>query len=458
MSAKNFKSWRDTGDLQIAPLTGFFGANSSGKTSLLQLLLLLKQTAESLDRNRVLHTGDEHSLVDVGTFSDLIHAHQMSDPLEMALSWSLPEPLTVKDPSTRSVLFSTDRLAFESVIRYGKERPLVKRFQYRFGDYTFGMKSIDSKNGGRDAYAPIPDENATEGFVPKRNPGRPYPLPSPVKCYGFPDEAIGFYQNTGFLPEFALQFEQRMSRIFYLGPLREYPRRSYVWSGGRPTDVGRRGEGTIAALLAAQAEGRKELARTEGKRKLRRPIQEIVPRWMKRMGLVHSFSLEPIALNREYYEVRIRKSEGTADVLITDVGFGVSQILPVLVLCYYVPEGSTVILEQPEIHLHPSVQAGLADVLIDVVQLRKIQIIVESHSDHLVRRIQRRIAEGALDPQDAALYFCEMGEDGASQAERLRVDLTGYIENWPKGFFGDPLEESLKMAEAAMRRARKAAP
>jgi predicted ATPase len=74
----------------------------------------------------------------------------------------------------------------------------------------------------------------------------------------------------------------------------------------------------------------------------------------------------------------------------------------VLVLCYYVPEGSILILEQPEIHLHPSVQTGLADVFIDAVKTRKVQIILESHSEYLLRRLQRRIAEEKVSQEDMA--------------------------------------------------------
>ena len=118
-------------------------------------------------------------------------------------------------------------------------------------------------------------------------------------------------------------------------------------------------------------------------------------------------------------------------MLITDVGFGVSQILPVLVLCYYVPEGSIVLLEQPEIHLHPSVQSGLADVFIDAAKNRGIQIVLESHSEHLLRRLQRRIADETLVPDNTALYFCEMGKE-ASSLVPLNVNLFGDIKNSPR--------------------------
>jgi predicted ATPase len=136
------------------------------------------------------------------------------------------------------------------------------------------------------------------------------------------------------------------------------------------------------------------------------------------------------------------------------VGFGVSQILPVLVLCYYVPEGSTLILEQPEIHLHPAVQAGLADVFIDAIKTRKIQIIVESHSEHLLRRLQRRVAEESesLSNTDIAIYFCATGQDGTSQLTTLNLDPFGNITNWPPGFFGDEMGDLVAMTEAAMKR------
>lgn len=136
---------------------------------------------------------------------------------------------------------------------------------------------------------------------------------------------------------------------------------------------------------------------------------------------------------------------------MTDVGFGVSQILPVLVLCYYVPEGSIIILEQPEIHLHPSVQSGLADVFIDAMQNRGVQIILESHSEHLLRRLQRRIAEEVIDNTDVALYFCDT-DSGHSRLSELGLDLFGNINNWPKDFFGDEFGEMAAMTEAAIKR------
>ena len=118
-----------------------------------------------------------------------------------------------------------------------------------------------------------------------------------------------------------------------------------------------------------------------------------MPKWLERLDLIHSYSLNPVPHTQKNYELLVRKYKDGPEVRLTDIGFGVSQVLPVLILCYYVPEGSILILEQPEAHLHPKVQSELADLLIEVVQNRKLQIILESHSENLIVRLMRRIAE-----------------------------------------------------------------
>lgn len=444
LRAQNFKSWRDTGNLRLAPLTGLFGTNSSGKTSILQLLLMLKQTVESPDRQMVLNTGgDEKFPVDLGTFHDLIHGHTPGALLDMSLDWDMTSPLLIGDPTAPSLPYeSADRLSYSSAIRAQAGRPVVERFAYSVAGCEFGMK--------RRGAARVKNEYdlISENFPAKRYPGRPWPLPAPVKCYGFPDETTAYYQNLGFLPLVVLALEEMLRGIAYLGPLRDYPRRSYGWSGDAPSDVGRRGQLSVSALLAARA---RDLKVSFGRGRRRQTVDERIAYWLGKMGMIDSYDLRLVAEDRRDYEVRVRRTGSSPWVSITDVGFGVSQILPVLVLCYYVPEGSTIILEQPEIHLHPSVQADLADVLIEAVNRRNLQIIVESHSEHLLRRLQRRIAEEVLPAEKTALYFCRM-EESASAIEELHVDEFGYIANWPDDFFGNEMGELVAMTQAAMHR------
>ncbi|MFN8557995.1 MAG: DUF3696 domain-containing protein, partial [Dehalococcoidia bacterium] len=89
---------------------------------------------------------------------------------------------------------------------------------------------------------------------------------------------------------------------------------------------------------------------------------------------------------------------------------------------------------------------------IDAMTTRKVQIILESHSEHLLVRLQRRIAEEKLRSSDAALYVCDMAAGGTSRLTPLQIDAFGNITNWPEGFFGDELGERAAMMEAALGR------
>ena len=107
LRAQNFKSWKDTDKLQIAPLTGFFGANSSGKTSILQTLLMLKQTVERPpDWNGLIDFGDDNSLVNLGDFDETVHQHNLDLSLDIAVSWNLPEKQKLDSIETDSLSFS----------------------------------------------------------------------------------------------------------------------------------------------------------------------------------------------------------------------------------------------------------------------------------------------------------------------------------------------------------------
>lgn len=273
-----------------------------------------------------------------------------------------------------------------------------------------------------------------------------------MQFYGFPQEALLYYQNTLFLTDLELAIEEWMRSLGYLGPIRSRPQRLNTWTGAEPEDVGTEGENTVQAILAAASRGINWRAKTR-----RAPFQVTIAQWLVKMGLIHAFTVEAIAPDRDLYEVRVRTSPRSAEVKLTDVGFGVSQVLPVITQAFYAPRRSTVLIEQPEIHLHPSAQASLADLFLAAVsarvdgQRRDVQFLVESHSEHLLRRLLRRVAEQEIEPGDIALYFCYGGPKG-SAIERLEVNEYGDVLNWPADFFGDELEDVAVQAEVGMQR------
>jgi len=443
ISVANFKSWQAMEPMRLAPITGLFGTNSSGKTSLLQLLLLLKQTVNSSDRVVPLDFGDDRSLVNLGTLRDVLYRHDESRTLSWKLRWDLPEELEVNDPSGGGSSFTVDSLGFGAQVLMGeRRRPAVAQLHYDVGEARFRYR----RSQGASSYRL--DVEPEDSFALQRYRGRPMTLPAPVKCYGFPDQVHANFQNVDFLADLVLEFETLFHGISYLGPLREHPRRQYTWGGTEPQDVGVRGERVIDALLAARSRG-KDIS--PGPKKWKRSLEEYVAGHLRDLGLISHFSVDEVREGTNLYQVRVQRTPSSERVLLTDVGFGVSQILPVIVLCYYAPPGSIIILEQPEIHLHPAVQAGLADVLIDAVAVRDVQIIVESHSEHLLQRLQRRVAEERLAPEELALYFCEF-DAGQSRLTPLDINDVGFITNWPEGFFGDPVGEAMAMTLAAQRR------
>ena len=444
----NFKAWRDSKPIRLAPLTVLFGANSAGKTSIPQLLLLMKQTAESADRQRALHLGDSRTLVEAGMYRDAVHAHDTATPLALKLEWTLGEPFTVEDPVTGST-YEGDSIRFESSLRGDKRaQPAVESLTYtlrRDGRdvLAVGMQRRDS--GGK--------FDLTSNHYPLvRRAGRPLPLPPPLRFYGFPDEATAYYQNTAFLSDLVLAFERLLRSLFSLGPLRESPKRLYLWSGDVPEHVGARGDRAVEAILAAGGRTFNWAPRQKTK-----PLGAVVAERLRSMGLISDFRVIPVGAHRSEYEVLVKTSARMPEVKLTDVGFGVSQVLPVIVECFYVPPRSVVVIEQPEIHLHPRVQAELADLFIDAIHAREggvergCQFIIESHSEHFLRRLQRRIAEEALSAEEAALYFVD-SERGSARIDALEVDAYGNIRNWPKDFFGDDMADLVARTEAQARR------
>jgi predicted ATPase len=132
----------------------------------------------------------------------------------------------------------------------------------------------------------------------------------------------------------------------------------------------------------------------------------------------------------------------------------------VIVESFYVPRRSIVIFEYPEAFLHPRVQAALADLFVDALHAREdgaprdCQFIIESHSEHFLRRLQRRIAEEELSKDAAALYFVHT-EGASARIEELDVDDYGNIRNWPESFFGDEMADLVARTEAQARRMQK---
>lgn len=221
-----------------------------------------------------------------------------------------------------------------------------------------------------------------------------------------------------------------LAGISYLGPLRSAPKRYYdrTSSGDRP------GDGYETAMLLYNNS----------------VVVEGVNEWLTHLEVPYELQMLPVeaqegvaSLVGDLVVMALTDTRSGVQVTPADVGYGVSQMLPIIVKLLAETD-SVVCIEQPETHLHPRLQARLADLFIasSSGEGQSNQIIVETHSEHLMLRVQRRIREGALSPENVAVLYVDQDPTGRAEVLRIRLSEEGeFLDEWPAGFFEERLDE-----------------
>jgi hypothetical protein len=222
--------------------------------------------------------------------------------------------------------------------------------------------------------------------------------------------------------------EQEMKSLYPLGPFRKLPQRLYTLQANHSLDVGYDGK-SLPDLLFRNPD-----------------VIETVNQWLDKLEIGYHVQVESVGeASRGLYELRLldRRRSGNVTVAISDVGFGISQVLPLIVQCL-AGKKQTITIEQPEVHIHPRLQADLGDLLADSIAApRAHSFIIETHSEHLMLRMQRLIRERRIRPADVSVLYVRRGNNG-STVERLHLDEDGdFLDDWPGGFFPERLKELL---------------
>jgi len=271
-----------------------------------------------------------------------------------------------------------------------------------------------------------------DGFVPLPTPSLYCELLPEIELgqkYGGWDWVEESWDNLDMVSvgaRFGRLLDDTLARLFPLGPYRKPAERWYVFEGSDPRDVGFHGESLPSLLF-----------RNSG-------LVDETNNWLDKLKIGYHMKVEAVGpTSRELFEVRLTDSrrQGAVDVALSDVGFGISQILP-LVVQSLAGQNRIITIEQPEVHVHPALQADLGDLLVHAIQHPKCnRFIIETHSEHLVLRMQRLIREGKLKPNDVSIVYVSRGPNG-SKAETLRLDDEGdFVDEWPGGFFPERLRE-----------------
>ncbi|WP_025770955.1 DUF3696 domain-containing protein [Thioalkalivibrio sp. HK1] len=254
-------------------------------------------------------------------------------------------------------------------------------------------------------------------------------------------------------------------KVKYLGPLRDEPKALYpLGTLADPADVGLRGEQTAAVLQVhcntsvtylpttnfpeANSES-SEINRTTASTSL----AEAVGDWAQYLGVAED--IQTSDRGNLGHEIKVDLGNGSEEQDLTHVGVGVSQVLPILVMGLLSKEDTTLIFEQPELHLHPLVQTRLADFFISIALLNR-QCIVETHSEHLINRIRFRVAAASVEQpltDISKIYFVEKKER-TSRFKEVVINEYGAVQNWPVGFFDESTIEAENILKEAINKKR----
>lgn len=532
LSLKNFKGFSEEVRIELRPITLLFGANSAGKSSVLQALQYVREILErqNINADRTLQGGEA---VDLGGFLNLVNGRDPQKQIEIAVEMELgatsipelvPDAFEEWQTSDEDVWWMYDTLqnirrAVKTVaIRLNigwneqREQPIVQGYEIATnGEWCL---SIASNRDGRDAQmrinhanpifmvdAPDGDEllSLLDDFVnpedlaqpversvagqPNKSPGKTSILPSLFSAVqeagmerpgdglrawltGFrgalprldqmlfiPAPGAKGAENVYMVREFtaflswltvgpALLLREQLGQMRYIGPLRRIPPRGLEVSLTKSDSAWSDGMAAWETLVTGSQD-----------------LVERVSDWMQspaKLGTGYAVTCKayqefdpnhPVPRPIGPIRKRAQLVDGAGLTLQPqDVGVGISQVLPVVVAAQD-GSASVVCIEQPELHIHPAVQVGLGDLFIDGAVNQGLSFLIETHSEHLILRLLRRIREAAemtsqvIDqPLSPALIgvYCLSKRNGAVTIDEIPVTKGGdFAKPWPQGFFDE---------------------
>ncbi len=420
IAVSGYKSLYEECSIEVRPLTILAGVNSSGKSSIMQPLLLLKQTLEA-------------------TYD--------------------PGPLLLDGPNVRFTL--TEQLFSHLSKQLCCDRFLIK-LQLHDTEITNNFKKNPKKfisiaateyliNGENINLNEFLNHEEIFSKVPQKMTDFLADLWDFIKltvirnrCFldvGLASEklSLGYQKNN--LPNplsLAEPFKKSILQLIHVPGLRGNPERTY-----KTTAVEGEFPGTFENYVASIVNYWKEK---------KDPRLAKLGSMLATLGL--TWKVDAKQIDDTQVELLVgrlpRSSKGGARdmVSIADVGFGVSQVLPVLVALLVAEPGQLVYLEQPEIHLHPRAQAALAEILAEAAN-REVRVVVETHSDLLLRRVQSLVAEGTISPEKVKLHWFERQDNGMTAVNSADLDDAGAFGEWPADFADVAIAEESRYLDAA---------
>jgi hypothetical protein len=417
---KNFRAFEDTGRIDYAPVTLLFGRNSSGKTSILRAPLLLKQMLQQPPGREPAFSGAD---VDFGSYIETVYSGDTKRDITIAASTTLgrmqdmPLPAEVWRALGEELRSLGHAFTVELTLHWNQTRAKTIVSRIGFSATPDSPALVEMTRTGLGKY------NLRIGSGrPRRMNSELTPESLRYMALRADSENVNDFYFSYFAFNLGNTLEVAASRLVHVGPLRDRPSRAYRTDqvgvpGGRDTiDVLRNGGREAADVIGA----------------------------LKTLKMASDVRLDKLAPG--YSAILLKQPRTGRMENLADVGFGVSQVLPILATLATVEPGSTVLIEQPELHLHPEAQGNFADVLLDLGERRNLGLVIETHSEHILLRLQRRVAESRVPQGHVTTLFVDRG-----RVDRGEIDASGRVERGaiPEGFFEEEWSDLVELATAA---------
>jgi len=423
---RGFKCFRDSRDIPLAPLTVIFGRNNTGKSSIVQSLLLLRQTLDSAGYGQRLDLRGD--LYPAGTYPDIVHLHRVKENVSMEFDVTFAAD---RQPATIFLEFSSAEPQPPRLVQLRVSHPSIDPLEIRRSPGRGGPYQLllGGKSHGLEKEANI--LFTFKRFFPLIGDEPPRP--------GRPTEKHNASRRLAAASLEALEESLRTMRA--VGAFRQHPQRRYEYQGRALEAIDATGESVVDALIDdMMRRGRK-----------RGELFHSVNRWLKTVGHVRLLPLRRISKSARIFELRMKDTDSGRWANFADVGFGIGQAFPVFIEGLRTPEDAVFIVQEPEIHLHPDAQLGMGDFLVALARSGR-RVIAETHSENLLLRIRRSLIavngrQPPVSPSDVSIIYVEKDREGASRTIPLQLDNLAQIRNWPKGFMEEATEERMAILE-----------
>ncbi len=439
-SLTNFKGIKNLEDLELFPLTILVGKNSCGKSSILHSLLLLKQSLENVNQEKALTIDGKYikysNLKEMTFGQPTISKCEISFQFESNLD-DVKKKISLSYKSKKIEDHQEVILSKYIIEENNKKLNLLKINKKNIKKDSFGLNILDNSDNIQIHNTKFLPDSFDISVIVKNNPVTDTtnnPTNNSINTYKVQMPVSLFYDDFVYIQS---ELKDLLKNIKFLSPIRAIPNRAYLHYSDDSDELLDDGSNSAHILWTK----RNKTVKLKNKKTT---LIKAVNQCIKLLEL--SQEITPERIGKITYQLNLKEKSFNKNVSISDVGFGYSQILPVILIGLLNNDDNLILVEQPEIHLHPSSAANLADLFLSFIEDKK-RFLIETHSQEFINRLRLRVIENPELKSKINIVFIDQDKENGAIAKQFNIDENGMFPEWPNGF----IDESEKLATAILK-------